>query len=93
VFERVLKRVREKICTRQFVMTLHADEEMNDDELTIYDIERAILTGKIVQRQRDAVTAESKYRIRGGTVGGDKIEVIVKESLTGKVVIMTVYRP
>jgi hypothetical protein len=93
VFERILKRVREKIRARQFVMTLHADEEMNNDELTIYDVEHAVLTGKIVERQRDMVTTESKYRIRGGTVEDEKIEVIVKESPTGKVVIVTVYKP
>ena len=31
MFERILKRMREKIRTRQYVMTLHAEEEMNDD--------------------------------------------------------------
>ena len=39
-------------------MTLHAEEEMNNDDLTIYDVESAILTGKIVERQRDRETAE-----------------------------------
>jgi len=39
------------------------------------------------------VTAESKYRIRGSTVEGDEIEVLAKESLTGKRVIITVYTP
>jgi len=34
-------------------MTLHADEEMDRDELTIEDIECAILTGEVVERQRD----------------------------------------
>jgi len=45
VFERILKRMREKIRNRQYVMTLHAEEEMNADGLTIYDVERGILTG------------------------------------------------
>lgn len=44
MFERILKRMREKIRQRQYVMTLHAEEEMNDDDLTIYDVERGILT-------------------------------------------------
>ena len=44
-------------------MTLHAEEEMNNDDFTIYDVESAILTGKIVERQRDRETAELKYRI------------------------------
>ena len=44
-------------------MILHAEEEMNNDGLTIYDLESAILTGKIVERQRDRETAELKYCI------------------------------
>ena len=41
-------------------MTYHARKEMNDDGLTIYDVERGILTGAIVERQRDRTTGESK---------------------------------
>lgn len=37
--------MQEKIRARQYVMTLHAEEEMNDDGLSIFDIERGILTG------------------------------------------------
>ena len=73
-------------------MTLHAEEEMDDDRLIIYDIENCILTGKITERQKDRVTAEKKYRIAGKTINGDSIEVIAKLSLSGKLVIITVYR-
>jgi hypothetical protein len=93
MFERILKRMREKIRTRQYVMTLHAEEEMNDDGLSIYDVERGILTGEIMERQKDRVTAEWKYRIRGGTVNGSEVEVVAKLSPTGKLVIITVYIP
>jgi len=93
VFERILKRMREKVRKRQYVMTLHAEEEMNDDGLTIYDVERGILTGEILERQKDRVTAEWKYRIRGETVDGGEVEVIAKLSPTGKLVIITVYVP
>ena len=93
MFERILKRMREKVRKRQYVMTLHAEEEMNDDGLTIYDVERGILTGEILERQKDRVTAEWKYRIRGETVDGGEVEVIAKLSPTGKLVIITVYVP
>jgi hypothetical protein len=72
-------------------MTLHAEEEMSEDNLTIHDIEQGILTGEILERQRDRITAESKYRIRGRTVDGGEVEIIAKLSPTGKVVIITVY--
>ena len=91
MFERIIKLMREKIRKKQYIMTLHAEEEMNNDDLTIYDVESAILTGKIVERQRDRETAELKYRINGQTLSDDKVEVITKVSPTGKLVIITVY--
>ncbi len=38
MYDRILKRMQEKIRTRQYVMTLRAEEEMDDDELSIFDI-------------------------------------------------------
>ncbi len=73
-------------------MTLHAEEEMNDDALTIYAVERAILSGKMVERQTDRVSGEWKYRVRGRTAKGGRVEVIAKLGASGKVVIITVYR-
>jgi hypothetical protein len=85
--------MREKVRKRQYVMTLHAEEEMSEDGLTIYDIERGILTGEILERQKDRITAEWKYRLKGETVDGGKVEVMAKLSPTGKLVIITAYIP
>ncbi|MCD6139337.1 MAG: DUF4258 domain-containing protein [Deltaproteobacteria bacterium] len=83
--------MREKIRTRQYVMTLHAEEEMDDDNFSIFDVERGILTGKIIERQKDRITAEWKYLIKGETVAGDPVVVVARLSITGKLVIITVY--
>ncbi len=91
MFDRILKRMREKIRSRQYIMTCHARKEMNYDDLTIYDVERAILTGEMLERQKDITTTEWKYRIRGKTVGDSKVEVVAKLAPTGKLVIITVY--
>jgi len=91
VFDQVLKYLRDKIRKRDYKMTLHAEEEMNDDDLTIWDIETCILTGGIAERQRDKETAEWKYLIKGQTFDCLEIEIIVKLSPTGKLVIITVY--
>lgn len=91
--ERFLKRFRDKIRARAYVMTVHAEEEMTEDDFTIYDIERGILTGRILERQRDSTSDESKYRIRGKTITGNPIELLAKLSPTGKLVIITVYVP
>jgi hypothetical protein len=84
--------MRDKIRRRQYVVTLHADEEMDDDGLTIFDVESAILAGAIRERQRDRKTKESKYLVRGQTVDGSQgIVVVAKFGRTGKLVILTVY--
>lgn len=91
MFERILKQMREKIRTRQYVMTLHAEEEMDNEGLAIYDVERGILTGKIIERLKDRVTDEWKYLVDGQTIVGDRVVVVTKLSMTGKLVIITVY--
>jgi hypothetical protein len=92
MFIRILKRMREQIRTRQYVMPLHADDEMDADRLTIFDVESVILTGKIFERQKDRVTAEWKYLVTGQTLEGDRVTVVAKLSPTGKLVFITVYR-
>jgi len=91
MYDRILKRMRERIRTRQYVMTLHAEEEMDDDDLSIFDVERGVLTGRIVERQKDRVTAECKYLVEGETIAGDLVVVVGRLSVTGKLVIITVY--
>ena len=91
MYDHILKQMWEKIRTRQYVMTLHAEEEMNDDGLSIFDVERGVLTGGIIERQKDRVTAEYKYLVEGQTIAGDLVIVVAKLSVTGKLVIITVY--
>ncbi len=93
MFDRILKSMREKVRTRQYVMTLHADEEMENDRLTIFDVERGIMTGRIVERQKDRETGEWKYVVEGKTVAGGDVVVVGKLGATGKLVIITVFVP
>jgi hypothetical protein len=65
VFERILNQMRENIRTRQYVMTLHADEEMDEDGLSIFDVESVVLSGTIIERQKDKMSGEWKYLVKG----------------------------
>lgn len=91
MFKKVLSQMQGKIRNRDYVMTAHARKEMNEDELTIYDVEQGILSGEIFERQRDRETGEWKYRVNGETMSGEEIEVMTKLSITSKLVIITVY--
>ncbi len=89
--ERILQKMRKKIRAQEYVMTTHADEEMWDDGLAIQDIENAILTGQITERQKDRHSTEWKYLIKGPSLDGNLIAVVAKVGYTGKVTIITVY--
>ena len=91
MFQRVLKRFRDKIRARQFVVTLDAVEELEDEGLSVLDLEHAILTGEIATRQKDADTREWKYLIKGRSLSDDELVVVGKLSPTGKLVIITLY--
>lgn len=53
MFEHILQRMREHVRAFTYVMTIHAEEEMEDDDLSILDVEHAIRTGEIIERQKD----------------------------------------
>ncbi|MGB8508403.1 MAG: DUF4258 domain-containing protein [Pyrinomonadaceae bacterium] len=91
MFKQVLDQMRERVRALHYVMTIHAEEEMDGDGLTIFDVEHVIVTGQIVERQEDAETGEWKYLVRGRSIEGDSAVVVSKLSLTGKLVIITVY--
>jgi len=92
VYERILNQLREKVRTRQYVMTVHADEEMDEDELTIFDVESVILSGKIVERQKDQGTGEWKYLVKGKSLAGESAVAVTKIGPTGKLIFITIYR-
>ena len=83
--------MREKVRTRRYIVTLHAEEEMDDDGFGIFDVEHAILTGNIQEHQKDRDTGEWKYRLVGHALDDRRIEVVAKLSITGKLVIVTAY--
>ncbi len=92
MFQKILSKFKECVRENRYVVTLHGEEEMDEDELSIFDVERAILTGVIIERQKDSEKEEWKYIIRGQTIDESTIAIVAKLSLTNKMVIITVYR-
>ena len=91
MFEQIRDKMREKIRSLEYVMTIHAEEEMENDALSIFDVENGILTGEIIERQKDRETDEWKYLLAGKTLDDADIVVVAKLSLTDKLVIITIY--
>ena len=80
--ERILQRFRDRIRSLDYVVTVHADEEMDEDGLSVFDLENAVLTGEIVARQRDRQTREWKYVVNGRGLDGSTVGVVGKLSPT-----------
>lgn len=92
MYDDILKAIQDRVQGRHYVMTVHAEEEMDDDAMTIFDVEAAIETGIIVARQRDRERGEWKYVIEGWIGGGQRAAVVAKVGPMATVVIITVYR-
>ena len=86
MFERTLGRFRSLIRSGEYLLSIHALEEMAED------VENVILTGSIVERQIDRATRERKYVFLGRDLAGDPVGVVAKIGAAGKAVILTVYR-
>ena len=91
MFPRILHQMRDLVRTSQYVITLHAHEEMQADGFTVFDVEHCVLTGEIVERQRDRRTADWKYLVQGDTLEGESMTTVAKIGPTGKLVVITVF--
>ena len=89
--EPTVNRIRECIRSLNYVVSVHAAEEIDDDNITILDLENIILTRKIIERQRDPRTKEVKCVIHGITLDEREAETVVKIGPTGKLFIITAY--
>ena len=86
-----ITRIRNLVRSLNYVVSVHGTEELEDDNLTILDLENIVLSGRIVARQKDRETRESKIVIRGRALDGREAEAIVKISLSGVLYFITVY--
>jgi hypothetical protein len=86
-----ISRIRSLLRALRYGVSVHAAEEMEDDGFTILDLENIILTGTIIERQKDPKTDETKIVIRGFSLDGRQAETVVKVGLSGTLYIITVY--
>ena len=85
-----IERIRLKIIKRQYYLSSHAEEEMLEDGLERYDIEYAILKGRIEKRLTHDVRG-TRYRIEGPVPDGRVTHVICRFHMSRDLLIITVY--
>ena len=90
MYPRILERMRESARQNRIILTVHAIEEMDADDLLKEDLAHCILQGEIVTRQWDGDFHEYKYVLQGETLSGEAGEVVVKLR-SEKIIIITAY--
>ena len=83
--------IRALVRSLSYAVTTHASDELDDDNLSILDLENIVLTGNIIARQRDRETRDVKCVVQGITLDGNAAETVVKIGHGGKLVFITVY--
>jgi hypothetical protein len=80
-------RIRTLVRNGLYYLTEHADDEAAADGFDVYDVEQAILTGKI----RRTWPKEAKYEVVGSALDGRAVGVVCRITQAGKVRVITVY--
>ena len=89
---RIIEKIREAIRSGEYDFTFHAMEEMADDDLNIFDVENAILHGKVIRKIMNDPRG-TKYIICGKTADSSiEFYIIGRFKETGIFLIITVYR-
>ena len=83
--------LRRLIRSSHYLVSVHATDELEDDGLSVLDLENILLTGQIIERQRDRATHETKVVIRGEALHGASCCAVAKLGATGRAIIITVY--
>ncbi len=86
-----IARLRHLVRTLDYFVSAHAADELEDDNLSILDLESIFLTGQIVERQRDRRTRETKYIVEGEALDGQRARVAAKIGSGGGLFAVTAY--
>jgi Domain of unknown function (DUF4258) len=86
-----ISRLRQLIRSLKYVVSTHAAEELEDDNLSILDLENIVLTGQIKERQRDLQSREVKYVVEGITLDGSTAQAVLKVGFGSRLIVITVY--
>jgi len=79
MYPRILGQIRALVRRGEYVLSIHAENEMADDDLTEQDLEAAILNGRIVRRERDRI-GRAKYVIEGTALDGRGLTAVAQLS-------------
>lgn len=88
----MLRRMRAAITHGEYDLTAPALAEMAEDELDVWDLESAILTGQLLERRRNDPRG-TRYVVDAWSADqATRVGVVCRFTETGRLLIITVYR-
>ena len=87
---KIIEKIRQKVQTREYYLSSHAEEELAEDNFERQDVESAILQG-FVQKKLTRDPRGTRYRIEGPSTDGRLMDVLCRFKETGPLIIITVY--
>lgn len=85
------KEIQKLIRKRDYLFSVHADDERTKDNLTADEIEEAVLSGKVIEERLDDPRGESRLVV-GKTNSGKMVHVVIGLRFS-RPVIVTNYIP
>lgn len=85
------KEIQRRIKKKDYLFSDHADEERTKDNLTAQEVEKVVLSGRVIEERLDDPRGESRL-IAGKTNDGRLVHVVIGLRF-GKPVIVTNYIP
>lgn len=86
MYPRILAKIRALVKRGDYILSIHAENELADDNLDELDLEAAILNGEIIRRERDPI-GRAKYVIEGTTLDGKDLTAVAQFFQTRQIVV------
>lgn len=83
--------IQSKVRDGNYYFSRHGDQERQNDNLTVSEVEEALMTGRILEQYEDTGRGESCL-VAGFTDSGKPLHIVCGE-LEDYVVVITVYIP
>jgi len=90
--EKILHEMRARVRLGRIAISVHALDEMRNDNLIPDDLSNCILTGRIIERQFDEAYADYKYVIEGESLDPSEFIHVAAKLGRRNTVVITTYR-
>jgi len=85
------ERIREKVKSGDYQISVHATKRLRSRQLTVADLEHAVVYGEIIERDPDAKPYPKCVFLGANSLKGESLHVVC--SVTPDTMIVTVYFP